>query len=91
MYFVAPNAYFGDKSSAYGTALTFDLLQNFPGAPNQFDDSLGDGVLQGSGLTLAYDLANNPVNGTWTPYSVSLTAGSWHLATLSGQIAHNSR
>jgi Laminin B (Domain IV)/PEP-CTERM motif len=87
MYFVAPDAYFGNHSGAYGTALTFDLIQNYPDSPNQFDDSLGDVVLMGSGLTLAYDLANNPVNGTWTPYSVSLTAGSWRLDSLTGQIA----
>jgi hypothetical protein len=87
MYFVAPDAYFGNHSGAYGTALTFDLIQNYPDSPNQFDDNVGDVVLKGSGLTLAYDLANNPVNGTWTPYSVSLTAGSWRLDSLTGQIA----
>jgi laminin B (domain IV)/PEP-CTERM motif-containing protein len=87
MYFVAPDAYFGDHSGAYGTALTFDLIQRYPDSPNQFDDDVGDVVLKGSGLTLAYDLANNPVNGTWTPYSVSLTAGSWRLDSLTGQIA----
>lgn len=74
MYFVAPNAYLGNQSAAYGTALSFDLIQNYPGNPNQFD--AGDVVLRGSGLTLVYDLPNNPGNGTWTPYSVSLTAGS---------------
>ena len=42
-------------------------MQKFPGSPNQFDDDAGDVVLQGSRLTLAYDLADNPVNGTWTP------------------------
>jgi len=87
MYFVAPDAYFGNHSGAYGTALTFDLIQNYPDSPNQFDDDAGDVVLMGSGLTLAYDLADNPVNGTWTPYSVSLTAGSWRLDSLTGPIA----
>jgi hypothetical protein len=87
MYFVAPDAYFGNHSGAYGTALTFDLIQNYPDSPNQFDDDVGDVVLQGSGLTLAYDLASNPVNGTWTPYSVPLTAGSWRLDSLNGPIA----
>jgi Laminin B (Domain IV)/PEP-CTERM motif len=91
MYFVAPDPYFGDHSGAYGTALTFDLIQRYPDSPNQFDDDAGDIVLQGSGLTLAYDLANNPVNGTWTPYSVSLTAGSWRLGSLTGPIATQSQ
>ena len=27
MYFVAPNTYFGNQSSAYGKLLTFDLMQ----------------------------------------------------------------
>ncbi len=38
-------------------------------------------------MTLTYDLANDPGNGTWTPYSVSLTPGSWHLDSLSGPLA----
>jgi hypothetical protein len=33
MYFVAPDPYFGDHSGAYGTALTFDLIQRYPDSP----------------------------------------------------------
>jgi Laminin B (Domain IV)/PEP-CTERM motif len=87
MYFVAPSAYFGNMSSAYGTPLTFNLIQNFPDTPNQFDDSAGDVVLKGSGLTLAYNLAVNPANGSWTPYSVPLAGGAWHIGDLNGSLA----
>lgn len=85
LFFVAPNAFLGDQSSAYGTALTFDLIQIYSGA-NQFNDN--DVLLTGNGLTLAYDLANNPGNGTWTSYSVLLTSASgWHLNSISGAAA----
>jgi hypothetical protein len=85
MYFVAPGAYLGDMSSAYGTALTFDLIQNYPESPDQFADD--DVLLMSSALTLAYDFASYPVNGAWTPYSVSLTAGAWHIGSGSGAVA----
>jgi hypothetical protein len=85
MYFVAPSAYLGNQSGAYGTALTFDLIQNFSGPSNQFDAV--DVVLRGSGLTLVFDLLNNPGNGIWTTYSVPLTAGSWHVNSLIGSLA----
>jgi hypothetical protein len=91
MYFVAPNTYSGDMSSAYGTALTFSLMQKFSESPDQFPDGLGDVILQGNGKTLAYALTAYPSNGTgsgtWTPYSVSLTVGDWHLGTLDGATA----
>lgn len=85
MFFIAPSTYLGNKSSAYGTALTFDLIQNFTGSPNPFADN--DVLLKGNGLTLAYDLANDPGNGVWTSYSVSLTPGSWHINTIGGALA----
>ena len=88
MYFVAPAAYLGNQSSAYGTALTFDLMQNYsPDAPNQFADNNGDVLLQSSGLTLAYRLPTNPANEAWTSYSVSLTTGSWYVGDLNGALA----
>ena len=85
MYFSAPAKFLGDHSDAYGTDLKFDLMQKYPDSPNQCDDSDGDIILQGGGLTLAYDTAANPANGSWTSYSVPLleTAG-WHLTNLSG-------
>ena len=84
-FFVAPDMYLGDKSFAAGTMLTFDLRQVYPGGTNQFNDE--DVILQGAGLTLAYDLASNPANGGWTSYAVPLSAGSWHISTLNGAVA----
>ena len=84
-YFVAPSSFLGDVRGAYGTSLTFDLRQVYPGAPNQFNDE--DVLLQGAGLTLAYDLTTNPANGSWTSYSVPLLAAGWRVGSLSGPIA----
>ena len=84
-YFVAPDMYLGNKSFAAGTMLTFDLRQVYPGGANQFNDE--DVILQGAGLTLAYDLATNPANGGWTSYAVPLSAGAWHIDTLNGAVA----
>lgn len=81
-YFVAPAAFLGDRSAALGTDLTFDLMQIYPGSPDQFDSP--DVVLQGGGLTLAYDTPVNPGNGVWTSYAVRLEAPGWRLNSLSG-------
>lgn len=81
-YFVAPAAFLGDRSAALGTDLTFDLMQIYPGSPDQFNSS--DVVLQGGGLTLAYDTPSNPGNGVWTSYAVRLEAPGWKLNTLAG-------
>ena len=81
-YFLAPAAFLGNQSGAIGTSLTFDLKQVFPGAADQFDAP--DVILTGAGLTLAFDLASNPANGSWTSYAVPLTSTGWHLGTLAG-------
>jgi hypothetical protein len=81
-YFVAPQVFLGNQSAALGTDLTFDLMQIYPGSPNQFDSS--DVVLQGGGLTLAFDTPDNPSNGSWTSYAVRLEAPGWKLNSLSG-------
>lgn len=81
-YFVAPSSFLGNQSAAIGTNLTFDLQQVYPGGVNQFDDS--DVLLSGGGLTIAFNTANNPANGSWTSYAVPLSAAGWHLNTLSG-------
>ena len=64
------------------SARRFDLKQVFPGAADQFDAP--DVILTGAGLTLAFDLASNPANGSWTSYAVPLTSTGWHLGTLAG-------
>ncbi len=81
-YFVAPAAYLGDKSTAIGSNLTFDLQQVYPGAANQFDNA--DVILQGGGLTIVFDTVNNPGNGSWTSYTVPLVASGWYLNALGG-------
>lgn len=84
-YFVAPSAFLGDQSAAFGTLLRFDLRQDFPGAANPFDER--DVVLTGGGLTLVYDTSPNPPNGGWASYAVPLSAGGWRVGTLSGALA----
>jgi Laminin B (Domain IV)/PEP-CTERM motif len=88
-YFVAPAAYLGNQSAAFGTLLRFDLKQTFSGTPNPFNDE--DLILQGAGLTLAFDTASNPANGSWTSYAVPLSAGGWRLNTLSGALASDAQ
>lgn len=81
-YYVAPTAFLGNQSATLGTSLTFDLMQVYPGSPNQFDSP--DVVLQGGGLTLVYDTPANPGNGVWTSYSILLDAPGWKLDSVSG-------
>jgi Laminin B (Domain IV) len=84
-YFVAPIDFLGDKSAAFGTDLTFDLMQVYPGGSNQFNDR--DVVIVGGGLTITYDTSSNPPNGAWGSYAVPLSAGGWRLNSLSGAVA----
>ncbi|MBI1397578.1 MAG: PEP-CTERM sorting domain-containing protein [Betaproteobacteria bacterium] len=84
-YFVAPAKFLGNQSAALGTDLAFDLMQVYPGGANQFDSP--DVVLQGGGLTLAFDTAVNPANGSWTHYAVPLSAPGWTVNSLSGAAA----
>lgn len=82
-YFVAPSLFHGNHINALGTDLTFDLMQIYPGSPNQFNSE--DVILQGNGLTLVYNTTSNPGNNIWTSYSVPLAAAAgWKLNTLSG-------
>lgn len=84
-YFVAPAKFLGNQAAALGSLLRFDLKQVYPGGANQFNAA--DVLLQGAGLTLAYDTASNPANGSWTAYAVPLAAGGWHLNALNGALA----
>ena len=86
-YFVAPSLFHGNRISALGSDLTFDLMQVYPGSANQFNSE--DVILQGSGLTIVYNTATNPGNSTWTSYSVPLSAAGWKLNTLSGNDVTN--
>lgn len=84
-YFMAPAKFLGNQSGAYGSLLRFDLMQVYPGGANQFNAV--DVGLQGGGLSLVYDTAANPANGSWTAYAVPLTAGAWHVSALNGAVA----
>lgn len=84
-YFVAPAAFLGNKSAALGTNLTFDIMQVYPGSPNQFDSS--DVMLQGGGTTLVYNAGSNPPNNVWTSYAVPLSAPGWKVNALDGAAA----
>jgi hypothetical protein len=75
-YFQAPAKYLGDASATYGRYLDFDLKTNAISSP--FDSF--DVVLAGSGMTLGFDVPNNPVVDAWTSFRVKLdeTAG-WRI------------
>jgi hypothetical protein len=81
-YFVAPALFLGNFAGAFGSQLTFDLMQRYPGGANQFNDE--DVILTGSGLTVVYDTANNPANNSWTSYAVPLSPTGWRLNNLAG-------
>ena len=77
--FIAPAAYLGDVSAAYGGALSFDLRQDIEdGTPFNDDDV----TLIGGGFTIVIDAGPNPAT-TWTSYSVPFveTAGWVHDGT----------
>ncbi len=86
-YFVAPALFHGNFSGAFGSLLTFDLMQVYPGGANQFNTE--DVILQGNGLTVVYNTASNPGNDTWTSYAVPLSAAGWRLDSLSGSAVTN--
>lgn len=81
-YFVAPPAFTGNVSAAYGKDLTFDLAQT--SITSQFDDI--DVQLVGERQTLVYDTTYNP-GISWTGYRVPLVAGGWRVGALDGPIA----
>lgn len=72
-YWDAPDAFLGDRSGSFGRMLSFDLRQT--ATSSQFDNA--DIVLQGGGMELRFDTAENP--GTdWTSYAVLLsTDAGW--------------
>lgn len=81
-YYVAPASFLGNRLGALESNLRFDLMQVYPGSPNQFNTT--DVILQGGGLTLAYDTPVNPANGGWTSYAVPLSAAGWKVNALDG-------
>lgn len=82
--YVAPAAYLGDMSDAYGGTLSF-WLRAVP-LTNPHVENYADVKLTGAGLTLAIDAGASPTN-TWTAFNLSLSAGAWRLDDLSGAVA----
>lgn len=79
-YWYAPQKFLGDVSSAYGSALTFDLRQS--SEVNPTNDA--DVILVGAGMTLVFDTPYNP-SRAWTAYRVPLVAsGGWKKDSLQG-------
>jgi Mg-chelatase subunit ChlD len=71
-YWQAPASYHGDKRAAFGTDLRFRLRNT--AVKQRF--KAPDVVLEGGGLTLVFDLADDP--GTeWTDYRVPLARSGW--------------
>jgi Laminin B (Domain IV)/PEP-CTERM motif len=89
-YWYAPATFLGNKSTAYGGTLTFDLAVtgNGFGSPPSFNQE--DVILVGSGLTLAFDTAPTPgptSTVSWLSYSVGLTETGWKKNGLGGPAA----
>ena len=87
IYFVAPAAYHGDLSKAFGGQLGFDL--HVTSGP--YTTSREDVTITGGGTTLSWDIAN-PATGVWTSYSTSLDdAGGWKVGDRNGPAATNAQ
>ena len=84
-YFQAPAAFLGNKSSAYGGVLEFDVRSvPLDGNGFVFDDE-PDVVLVGGGFTLVANIGTAPTPGIWTHFTASLTeAGGWRQGSLTG-------
>lgn len=72
-YWIAPAKFNGNHSSSYNQNLTFDIKVSAAG----IDDTQGDVVLVGNGITLTYQLPTKPSAGVWTSYSVPLVETQW--------------
>ncbi len=78
-YFVAPVAYYGNRSTYYNGTLRYDIQQSTTGAPNQYAEVR---IRNTGGLNLYYfpTAPNQPAAApAWSPYSVVFnnTTGFW--------------
>jgi hypothetical protein len=79
----APAKFLGDRSSAYGQTLSFDLKTTFN---EHRATGMADVVLSGAGFTLVYDAPSNP-GTSWTRFEVPLSeAGGWRVGTVRGPV-----
>jgi gliding motility-associated-like protein len=82
VYFVAPSKFLGNKSWAYNNTLSFDL--KIETGSFFYED---DVILEGNGITLAYDMPNNPTT-SWTTFTCTLNETSgWKVGTRLGATA----
>ena len=81
-YWLAPSKFLGNKSSAYGGTLNYDL------ADTDLSDTFHqeDIILVSSSKTLVYDLGTIPAD-TFTHFSVGLSQAGWRENSLSGPSA----
>ncbi len=73
-FFNAPAAYSGDRSAAFGTAITWDLYGirgNHTSVSN-----IADVILIGNGTAIGIDVDAQPVNGQWTSWSAPIMASA---------------
>lgn len=79
-YWVAPAAFLGNKSGAYGGTLEFDLACSGSGFGSFHQEDI---ILVGGGMTLIYDLASVPP-GSFMHYTVPMSASAWKRGSLAG-------
>lgn len=88
-YYAASNAYLGNRSGNLGGAISWDIL-GINGNQTSISPR-ADVMLTGGGLEIGINAGTQPINGTWTSWSVDLLAsagweyiGSLGNGTLSG-------
>lgn len=74
-YYVAPDAFLGNKLAALNGTLSYDMLQDR--ATGQYDAA--DVILIGNGVALVWEFDYNPAE-TWTHFSVTLNpSAGWRV------------
>lgn len=85
-FFSAPEKFLGDRTGAYGTELTFDLIQD--STSSQYINT--DIWLRGATLNLAFDTSYNP-GRDWTSYAIAIDENAgWRVGVIGGPMATQS-
>ena len=82
-YWIAPSAYRGDLSTAYGDTLAFYVLTSVDATPGPVPEMV---VLEGGGHRLTID-ADVPPGKTWSPYAFVLSPEDAWMDARTGQRA----
>lgn len=82
-YWEAPQKFHGDKSSAYGGILHFELRDQGSGREAHQTDLF----LRGNGITLSYNTGEKPDSSNWTSYDIALHESSGWTNHLTGKEA----